>query len=159
MLKKVCDNLGMDEQTKENTIKANCISGQQLQIEKIVSLAPVLETMNRLLLNYNWYIAYNNTDLDFIISDNPAQAVWIGMNEICIPVSKKIGIVLRVKLEDAPMFSKDAPEGDVIDLSLQSVIAYNLIQIGMSQRYLFGSEKAIDFMSMLNDVMNTMKGN
>lgn len=157
VLRKMCDNIGLDEKTKEDTIKANCIPGQQQQIENIISLAPVLDTMKKLLQNYNWYIAYNNTELDFIISDNPAQMIWMGGNDICVPISKQLAIILRVKIEDAPLFSKDTPVNNVIDLSLKSVIAYNLIQIGTAQKYLFGSEKAINFMSNLNELMNCMK--
>jgi hypothetical protein len=157
VLREMCDNIGLDEKTKENTIKANCISGKQQQIESIISLKPVLDTMNKLLLNYNWYVAYNNTDLDFIISDNPAQFIWMGINDICIPVSKRIAIILRVKLDNAPLFSKDVPEDNVINLSLQGVIAYNMIQIAMSQRYLFGSETTINYMSNFNNLMNSIK--
>lgn len=157
VLREMCDNVGLDEKNKEDTIKANCISGQQQQLENIISLAPVLDTMNNLLQNYNWYIAYNNTELDFIISDNPAQMVWMGFNDICIPISKQLAIILRVKIEDAPFISKDTPVNNVIELSLNSVIAYNLIQIGIAQRCLFGSEKTINFMSKLNGVMNCMK--
>lgn len=158
VLREMCDNMGLDPKIKKDTIKANCISGQQLQIENIISLAPVLGTLNNLLQNYNWYIAYNNTELDFIISDNPAQMVWTGFNDICIPISKRLAIILRVKTEDAPLISHDMPVNNVIELSLKSVIAYNLNQIGIAQRCLFGSEKAIDFMSKLNGAMNCMKG-
>ena len=49
VLREMCDNMGLDPQVKEDTIKANCISGQQLQIENIISLAPVLGTLNNLL--------------------------------------------------------------------------------------------------------------
>ena len=113
--------------------------------------------MNKLLINYNWYIAYNYTDLDFIISDDPAKPIWLGLNDICIPISKKLAIILRVKAKDAPLFSKDISDGNIINMSLQGVTAYNLIQIGMSQKYLFGSEKAIQCMSELNDLINNIK--
>lgn len=83
--------------------------------------------------------------------------VWMGFNDICIPISKQLAIILRVKIEDAPFISKDTPVNNVIGLSLNSVIAYNLIQIGIAQRCLFGSEKTINFMSKLNGVMNCMK--
>lgn len=157
ILNEICDNIGLDEKTKENAIKENCVSGQQQQIENIISLESGLRTMNRLLRNYNWYIAYNNTELDFVISDNPAQMVWTGFNDICIPISKRLAIILRVKIEDASLVSKDAPVNNVIELSLKSVIAYNLLQIGIAERFLFGSEKAIEFMSHLNELMNCMK--
>ena len=157
VLREMCDNVGLSEEDKANSIKTNCISGQQQQIENLVSLVPTLGTMNKLLINYNWYIAYNYTDLDFIISDDPAKPIWLGLNDICIPISKKLAIILRVKAKDAPLFSKDISDGNIINMSLQGVTAYNLIQIGMSQKYLFGSEKAIQCMSELNDLINNIK--
>ena len=64
---------------------------------------------------------------------------------------------LRVKIEDAPLISHEMPVDNVSELSLKSVIVYNLNQIGIAQRCLFGSEKVIDFMSKLNGAMNCMK--
>lgn len=84
--------------------------------------------------------------------------VWTGFSDICIPISKRLAIILRVKPEDAPLISHDIPVNNVIELSLKSVIAYNLNQIGIAQRCLFGSEKTINFMSKLNGAMNCMKG-
>lgn len=60
-----------------------------IQLEQVLSDKPVLETMERLLINYNWYIGYNDTKLDFIISDNPAQMVWRGVM-IYVSIYQKI---------------------------------------------------------------------
>ena len=157
VLRKICNNTGLSEDETEREIHLNCISGERQQTEYIVSLSSVLETMQRLLVNYNWYIAYNNTDLDFIISDEPAKTVWLGFNDICIPISKKIAVVLRIVDEQAPLASKDIPDGNIINMSIQGVIAYNLIQIGMAERYLFGSEKTIEYMGNINSLINCIK--
>lgn len=89
--------MGLSKDIKRKTIKENCMPGINIQLEQVLSVKPALETMERLLINYNWYIGYNDTKLDFIISDNPAQMVWQGFNDICIPISKNRAIVLRVK--------------------------------------------------------------
>lgn len=157
-LRQICDNRKLNVETKENIIKTNCISGKQQQIKNIVSVFPELDTMNMLLNNYDWYIGKNNTELDFIISDNPAQMIWTGCNDICIPISKQLAIILRVNIDDAPMLSKDVPVNNIIDLSLNSAIVYNLLQIEIAQRHLFGSEKAINLMGQFNELMNCMKG-
>ena len=81
--------------------------GINRQLENILSIEPSLKTMKKLLRNYDWFIGCNKTGLDFIISDDPAKTVWLGFNDICIPVSKKLAIVMRVKLKDAPMISID----------------------------------------------------
>ena len=107
-----------------------------------------------LVENYDWYIGYNDTELDFIISDNPAQMIWCRFNDICIPVSKHKSVVMRVKDEEAPMISRDKAKGNIINMSIKGVIAYNTMQISMAQLYLFGSEKAINFMQNINTLYN-----
>ncbi|MBD5487180.1 MAG: DUF4238 domain-containing protein [Lachnospiraceae bacterium] len=154
VLSKMCDNLGLDEDTKRKTIEENCIPGINIQLENILSLGPTLQTMKILLENYDWFIGYNDTELDFVISDNPAQTVWCHLNDICIPISKQIAIVMRVKDDKAPMVSIDKAKDNIIDMSMKGVIAYNMMQISMAQLYLFGSEKAINFMKSINELLN-----
>lgn len=153
-LNKVCENMGYDEDVKKRTIEENCVPGINIQLENILSLGPTLKTMKMLLENYDWFIGYNNTNLDFIISDNPAQTVWLGFNDICIPVSKHLAIVMRVKHKNAPMISIDKAEEKAINMSIKGVIAYNSLQISMAQMYLFGSETAIKFMKNINTLIN-----
>ncbi len=157
VLSEMCDNLGLSEDTKRKTIEENCVPGINIQLENILSLGPTLQTMKMLVENYDWYIGYNGTDLDFIISDNPAQMIWCHFNDICIPVSKHKSVVMRVKDEEAPMISGDKAKGNIINMSIKGVIAYNTMQISMAQLYLFGSEKAINFMQNVNTLYN-MKG-
>lgn len=149
-LNEICDNMGLSEDIKRKTIKENCMPGINIQLEQVLSVKPALETMERLLINYNWYIGYNDTKLDFIISDNPAQMVWQGFNDICIPISKNRAIVLRVKEKKSSMLSCDKPEGKIINMSTEGVMRYNAMQIAMAQLYLFGSKVAI---SIMNDLL------
>ena len=156
VLSEMCDNLGLSEEIKRKTIEENCIPGINIQLENILSLAPTLQTMKMLVENYDWYIGNNDTELDFIISDNPAQMLWCHLNDICIPISKRIAVVMRVKDEEAPMISGDKAKGNRINMSITGVIAYNMMQISMAQFYLFGSEKAINFMQNINTLYNSI---
>ena len=148
-LNSICDNLGLDEETKKKAIETNCSTGKNTQLYQILGIKPVLETMQMLQYNYEWYEAVNNTELDFVISDNPAQTVRNGFNDICIPVSSNKAIILRIKDKTAPLISKDMPENGVINLSLDSVIAYNCMQLAMGQKFLFGTSDAIKYMKKL----------
>lgn len=148
-LSSMCDNLGLDEETKKKTIETNCSTGKNTQLYQILGIKPVLETMQMLQYNYEWYEAVNNTGLDFVISDNPAQTVRNGFNDICIPVSSNKAIILRIKDKAAPLVSKDMPENGVINLSLNGVIAYNCMQLAMGQKFLFGTSDAIKYMKKL----------
>ena len=148
-LNSICDNLGLDEETKKKTIETNCSTGKNTQLYQILGIKPVLETMQILQYNYEWYEAVNNTELDFVISDNPAQTVRNGFNDICIPVSSNKAIIFRIKDKTAPLISKDLPENGVINLSLNSVIAYNCMQLAMGQKFLFGTSNTIKYMKKL----------
>lgn len=57
--------------------------------------------------------------------------------------------MMRVKDKKAPMISGDKPKDNIINMSIKGVIAYNMMQVSMAQLYLFGSEKAINFMKIL----------
>lgn len=153
-LGELCDNMGYDEEVKKRTIEENCVHSMNMQLENILSIAPSLKTMKKLLENYDWFIGYNKTELDFIISDDPAKTVWLGFNDICIPVSKKLAIVMRVKLKDAPMISIDKAQGKEIFMSMKGVITYNLLQVSMAQMYAFGSEQAVNFMKNISTLVN-----
>ena len=148
-LNSMCDNLGLDEETKKKIIETNCSTGKNTQLYQILGIKPVLETMQMLQYNYEWYEAVNNTELDFVISDNPAQTVRNGFNDICIPVSSNKAIIFRIKDKVAPLISKDMPENGVINLSLNSVIAYNCMQLAMGQKFLFGTSNKIKYMKKL----------
>lgn len=149
VLNELCDDMGLSEEVKKNTIEQNCISGKNIQLEQILSVKPTLETIEKVLINYDWYIGYNETELDFIISDNPAQMVWQGFNDICIPISKNLAVVMRVKAKGVPMLSCDKSEGKIINMSTNGVMQYNAMQIAMAQLYLFGSKAAICIMNDL----------
>lgn len=154
LLSDLCDNMGLSEEAKRSTIEENCVSGINVQLEQILSLKPTLETMKKLLIKFDWYIGYNDTKLDFVISDNPAQMVWTGFNDICVPISKNRAIVMRAKEKGSPMLSCDKPEGKIINMSTEGVMRYNAMQMAISQLYIFGSKAAI---SIMNDIFQNSK--
>ena len=147
----MCDSLGLSNEVKESEIERLCQSGKDTQLQQIIEIAPVLQTMVFLTENYDWYEAYNNTDFDFVISDNPFQTIIMGFNDICVPISNSKALVLRVKDKDAQLISKDMPVNGKIQLSTKSVIAYNMLQLGMAQHYLFGTKASIAYMKRIND--------
>ena len=59
----------------KKTIEVNCSKGKNTQLHQILGIKPVLETMKKLENDYDWYVGINNTEMDFVISDNPAYAV------------------------------------------------------------------------------------
>ena len=100
--------------------------------------------------NYNWYMGLVDSEADLIISDNPAQMISLGFNDICFPISPRKAIIMRVKEEGAKLVSNDMPVNDVIHLGNQSVLIYNLLQKAQAKRFLFGSERSIDITNRLN---------
>ena len=146
LINTICDNMCLSEDDRKKAVEENNTTGKDTQLYQIMGLQPVLRTMKMLLENYNWYEAINNTELDFVISDNPAHMVRLAFNDICVPISCNKAIILRIKDESAPIVSKDMPIDGVINLSLNSVVAYNSLQLESGQKFLFGTSKAVNFM-------------
>ncbi len=103
----ICDNMELDEETKKKTIEVNCSKEKNTQLHQILGVKSVLETMKKLENDYDWYVGINNTEMDFVISDNPAYAVYINFNDICFPISHGKAIILRKKDKTLPIISKD----------------------------------------------------
>ena len=99
-------------------------------------------------------ITYNE---HFVISDNPAHMVRLAFNDICIPISCNKAIIFRIKDESAPIISKDMPIDGVINLSLNSVVAYNSLQLQSGQKFLFGTSKAVKFMKNIWELDQAIK--
>ena len=49
-LNSMCDNLGLDEETKKKIIETNCSTGKNTQLYQILGIKPVLETMQMLFV-------------------------------------------------------------------------------------------------------------
>lgn len=146
LLNTACDNLEVDESIRKKTIEENCATGKETQLYQIMGLQPVLKTMKMLLENYDWYEAVNNTELDFVISDNLAHWIRLSFNDICVPISCNKAIIFRIKDTQFPIISKHMPVNGVINLSLSNIVAYNSLQIQSAQKFLFGTTKSIKFM-------------
>ena len=89
--------------------------------------------------------------MKLVISDNPAQGLFLGFNDICIPLSGEKAIIFRVIAPDAPIISKDLPVGNEIQLTERSVFAYNAIQLSYANRFMFGDKASLVFLKMMTD--------
>ena len=79
---------------------------------------PLLVKEGKILLNkYEFYVDVNNTNIPFIISDQPALFVFIKCNEICIPLSTKTVIIMRAKGDDIQCIADIIPSGYEINLT------------------------------------------
>ena len=155
-LNEFCDSMQLNYEDRKQVFNHNFISGKEIQLEKILSLNEILKTKDKLINNYDWYIGIYNTEMDFIISDNPLQTIWMGFNDICVPIFRRKAIIMRVKNDDK-IASYGGSTDNTIDLSQKSVILYNSLQISMAHSFLFGSEKAIDYMKIINDKLKDAK--
>ena len=123
---------------------------RRAQVEQLLSIGESIKMAYTLEENYNWYMGLVDSEADLIISDNPAQMISLGFNDICFPISPRKAIIMRVKEEGAKLVSNDMPVNDIIHLGNQSVLIYNLLQKAQAKRFLFGSERSIDITNRLN---------
>lgn len=126
-------------------------TGKDNQLYQLVGIAPLLKTAKMLLENYNWYIGIVSGNMKLVISDNPAQGIFLGFNDICIPLSGDKAIIFRVNDPDALIVSKDMPVGNEIKLTERSVFAYNAVQMSYANRFMFGDKASLSFLKMMAD--------
>ena len=108
-------------------VKGLC-TGQESQLYQLLGITPLLETAEQLETRYSWYFATVGGTQRLIVSDNPAQGVWLGFNDICFPISGEQAIIFKVKNQNAPIISSDMAVQNKITLSDCSVLKYNIIQ-------------------------------
>ncbi len=140
----------MNSPNKENYKKHN---EKETQFYQIFSISELLKTASMLIENYDWLIGNNISDINFIVGDNPAGDIFIGFNDICFPISQRKAIIFRTKRHNGYLISQDeSKNGKTIDLSLQSVLAYNTAQIAHSYRYYFGDKKTFALLEKINNM-------
>lgn len=126
-------------------------TGKESQLYQLVGVAPLLKTAKMLLEDYNWYIGIVSGNMKLVISDNPAHGIFLGFNDICIPLSGDKAIVFRINDPDAPIISRDMPVGNEIKLTGRSVFAYNAVQMSYANRFMFGDKDSLSFLKMMTD--------
>lgn len=119
---------------------------KKCQIERMISPAVALKFADMLMRKYDWYYGIVNSRLKLIISDNPAEIISHGFNDCCFPISPNKAIIFRAKGDDVTLISNDTPKNGIINLSTQSVFAYDVMQKAYSERFLFGDEISIQYL-------------
>lgn len=151
------DKLGVDTDAVEEVRK----TGKEVQLYQLMGMRPTFDTAKSLLENYNWYIGTVPGKMKLLISDNPAQGIMLGFNDICIPLCGDKALIFRIANPDAPILSKDMPVGDEIVLSERSVFAYNTVQLSYANRFMFGDKTSLEILKLISDnqgrIHDTMK--
>lgn len=150
------DKLGVEE----GAVKELRKTGKEVQMYQLMGIHPVIDTAKCLIENYNWYVGTVPGKMKLIISDNPAQGIILGFNDICIPLCGDKAIIFRIADPDAPILSQDQPVGNEITLSERSVFAYNAVQLSYANRFLFGDKMSLSVLKMISDnkgkIMDTL---
>jgi len=94
---------------------------------------------------YSWHIAYSTGDFGYVISDNPALGVFVGLREICIPFSRHKAIILRDKSETGLFFTKGFNTNRTQHMDNGQVMLANTMQFSSTNRYCFGCESDLRY--------------
>ena len=134
-------------------------TGKETQLYQLLGVVPLLETAEKLETRYSWYFATTDGKQKLIVSDNPAQGIWLGLNDICFPISGEQAVIFRIKDKNAPIISSDMPVDNKIILSEQSVIKYNIIQSSYANRFVFGDKESLRCCRLLWRIHDTTTQN
>lgn len=134
---------------------------KQNQLSEILSLPRVYQKSQVFFGNYDIFIGINDSQVDFLISDNPLLYFRLGFNDICFPVNPRLAIIMQVK--DVPKEFKvcelSPDENSIVHLSSIEVIKYNVLQQNTDATYLFGSELMLKFHLNFIKFLNQLKNN
>lgn len=120
------------------------------QLKYLISLPNLFEKSVNFFNNYNIFIGINNTDLGFIISNEPFLHFELGFNDICFPINPHLAIIMQVKnVDNEFLICHSKPnKKNIINLRIHDVIKYNIFQNHLMSKYLFGKK---------SDLENTLK--
>lgn len=115
------------------------------QINELLSISIVSKKALTFFDKYNIFIGINNSDEDFIISDNPLNYFFLGFNDVCFPINRKLSIIMQVKDADSDhkICNIKPNKNKIINLTATEVKKYNNLQVCSNGRYLFGSENVL----------------
>ena len=134
---------------------------KQSQLNSILSLPRAYKKALNFFDCYDFFVGVNNTDVDFIISDNPLLYFLQGFNDICFPINPKLAIIMQANAADeAHKICNAKPDlHKRIFLKAIDVIKYNTLQEYSNGNFLFGSETALRFyLAFSNYTKSYMKG-
>lgn len=131
---------------------------KQSQLNSILSLPRVYKKALNFFDCYDFFVGVNNTDVDFIISDNPLLYFLQGFNDICFPINPKLAIIMQANAADeAHKICNTRPDQQKrIFLKATDVINYNNYQVHSNANFLFGSELALKFHFVFCNIMKSI---
>lgn len=142
----------------QNLSQFNEQASQEQQYQHLLSIKSLLSTSLMLSYNYDWYIGINrSSNINFIISDNPATDLIFGFNDICIPFSPNHAFVFKIKDKSADVLTSDKATGNIIEFSEKSVLLYNVKQFGQALNYVYGDENSINMVVKTIQMVNSKK--
>ena len=127
------------------------------QLYNLLSIKSLLRTSTILFEDYDWYIGINqSTQINFIISDNPALNIIIKFNDICIPFSQKYALIFKRKDKTVADITHDKSNDEKIYLSEQAILEYNIQQITYTNKYIFGDRKTLELLTPIIKITPTI---
>lgn len=130
------------------------------QLNSIISLSRISNKALNFFEKYDIFVGINNTEIDFIISDNVLKSFYLGFNDICFPINPRLAIIMQVRGVDKKYRICNAkPDKDKkIFLKEIDVIKYNIIQEHSNSNFLFGNEltlkKYLKFVKIIMSILN-----
>lgn len=131
-----------DEQKEDNLLENSNI----VELSSIFSLSSYIKFISMLYENYDICYAKNDTDQDFILSDNPTFMITCGLNDFCFPISRKRAIVFRIKKTRSLMICSIPNYTFLMNLSERNVHEYNIYNASYSHEIIFGTKKSLFFL-------------
>lgn len=116
------------------------------QLKYLISLPELLKKSIVFFDKYNVFVGTNDTNIGFIISNDPLFYFELGFNDICFPINPHLAIIMQIKNVDSNFFvcHSKPNKHNIIELKALDVLKYNAFQNHLMSRYLFGNKTDIE---------------
>lgn len=149
----LCEQINADTYSKFEMAYNSQLSAKECHNYHQVDLKQQCKEIERCLLFYNIYLAINLTKEPFILSDDPAYGLRMGLNDVCVPLMPTLAIIFRNA--NGPHFVADVKIGDgIAELDAKQVVQYNLLQM-TGRQYVIGTKLKLESYKLLNSLMNS----
>jgi hypothetical protein len=142
------ENFSRKRGIEESEYKRSFVeTSKKVEMGSVFDIRSLLEFGLNISQHYYFCYAKNNSEIDFILSDNPSLQIHLGVSDFCFPISSRRAIVLRHKDIRSNRVCSINPFIFVMNLNYHDVMAYNLSNAENSHEIIFGAKTSVEIMS------------
>lgn len=151
----IIEDISIASKIEEEIFKNSLLdNSKKVEMENVFDVKSLISFTTMIFTEYYFCYAINNSQHDFILSDNPCFQISLGINDFCFPISNKRAIVLRHIKSNRHRICSIPNFTYVMKLNHKNVMEYNVFNAANSHDAIFGSYQTVKLISEINPFMH-----